>query len=168
MKSIDRNDFIVNGVVGKAIGFKGELQLLPEKKIGKNKWIFMEVNQKPVPFFVESVAGTELRPVVRFENMDSVEGAQRFSGLNLLIPLKNNQKSGKKPEKNILGFSLVDQVLGVIGTVETIEEMPGQLLLKTTFNGKEILIPAVEEFIIKIDAKKKTIQLNLPNGLLEL
>jgi ribosomal 30S subunit maturation factor RimM len=41
-------------------------------------------------------------------------------------------------------------------------------MLITRYKDKDVLIPAVEEFIIEIDDKKKLVLLDLPQGLLEI
>ena len=51
--------------------------------------------------------------------------------------------------------------------MEDIFETPQQLLAQVTYQEKEILIPLNEDFIIKIDNKKKSISLQLPDGLID-
>jgi 16S rRNA processing protein RimM len=67
-----------------------------------------------------------------------------------------------------VGYALVDIALGQIGILKALEELPNQIMLITRYKDKDVLIPAVEEFIIEIDDKKKLVLLDLPQGLLEI
>ena len=57
---------------------------------------------------------------------------------------------------------------GNTGIVSKIIEMPQQFLLAIEFNGKEILVPIVDEIVKSIDHKTKTIYMEAPEGLIEL
>lgn len=168
MKSINRKDFIVAGVVEKIHGTKGGLRLSFEQKIKLKEWVFIEVNKKPVPFFIKSISGNDYDLIVQLKDIDNPKEAERFVGNIILIPATKSNRKTKKVDMDILNFLLIDATHGELGKVEEVEELPKQLLIHTTFNGKELLIPAVEEFIIEINDKKKTIYLSLPEGILEL
>jgi 16S rRNA processing protein RimM len=63
-------------------------------------------------------------------------------------------------------FSRGDRLLG---EVTNIIENPGQILLiLKSPEGKEILIPFHEDFIVSINKKKKLIEMDLPEGLTEI
>ena len=61
-----------------------------------------------------------------------------------------------------------DKHYGNIGIVETILEYPQQAILQIKQGTIEILIPAKEEFIIKIDRPKKLFEVEAPEGLIDL
>jgi 16S rRNA processing protein RimM len=66
-----------------------------------------------------------------------------------------------------VGYTIVNA--GVeIGVISEIEEYPQQEMATINYNKKDILIPLNEQFIIKLDNKKKVIEMELPEGLLEL
>ena len=56
----------------------------------------------------------------------------------------------------------------VIGSCKSIIDNSAQALFQIEANEKEMLVPAIDEFIEAIDRDKKEIHLNLPEGLLEL
>jgi len=67
-----------------------------------------------------------------------------------------------------LGFEIIDIHLGTIGKVEEVLEMPMQILLKTNYKGNECLIPAIEPIIQGIDEEEELIEVELPEGILNL
>jgi 16S rRNA processing protein RimM len=70
--------------------------------------------------------------------------------------------------KEIMGFEVRDQQLGVVGKVHGFSSNGEQDLLVLKHNGKEVLIPLIEEFVIEIDFDRGLIEMDLPEGLLDL
>ena len=65
------------------------------------------------------------------------------------------------------GFLVVDEQLGVIGTVKDFADIKENPLLSIDYNGKEVLLPILADFILSIDDTTKTIKTDLPDGFLE-
>ena len=64
---------------------------------------------------------------------------------------------------------MYDKENGFIGTlVDVLENSNGHDTLQLDFNGKEVLIPFVDRFILQIDEEKQEIKVDLPEGLLDL
>jgi 16S rRNA processing protein RimM len=68
---------------------------------------------------------------------------------------------------NLIGFSVFEHDKK-LGLVEAVIEQRLQVLLQTTINDHEVLIPLHAETLKKIDRKKKEVHVNLPEGLLEV
>ncbi|MEO5583093.1 MAG: hypothetical protein ABIR66_10395, partial [Saprospiraceae bacterium] len=67
-----------------------------------------------------------------------------------------------------IGFSINDNKEGNIGLIESIEELPGQILAGVIFQDRAIQIPLAEELILDIDLDNKIIFMDLPEGILIL
>ncbi len=167
MKSILLKDFIIVGSVLKSHGTSGELKLESNQKLKQKEWVMIEINQKPVPFFMEQCR--ELVPneyLVKLRDYNNVEDIQKFIGRNILYYSTKAIKSKKQIDESILGYTLIDLERGELGLLQDILEMPGQLMFQTTFNFSELLIPAVNDFIDEVDHEKQVIYLKLPEGLI--
>jgi 16S rRNA processing protein RimM len=168
MKSIDIKDFVIIGEVVKTHGTQGELRIETNQKLKQKEWVMIEFNQKPVPFFMEQCK--QLVPgeyLVKFRDYTSVEVVNSFIGKNVLIYATKVVKSKKQIDESIIGYKLFDlENQNEIGIIEELVEMPSQLLFKTTNNFKEILIPAVPDFVKEIDHETETMYLLLPDGLI--
>ena len=70
--------------------------------------------------------------------------------------------------KKYVNFEIHDKILGKIGIIEEIIEYPQQEMAAIKFQEKEVLIPLNEQLILTIDAENKVIEMDLPDGLLEL
>jgi 16S rRNA processing protein RimM len=68
----------------------------------------------------------------------------------------------------VIGFTVVDVSFGNVGTIVHINDKAAQPLFEIDSNGKEIFIPMIDDFIKKVDRKNKKIEVETPEGLIEL
>ncbi len=71
-------------------------------------------------------------------------------------------------DQRIVGCRIIDKNEGDIGIIHSLIQQNEQILLQVINQGKEILIPAVEAFVRKIDLQKKLIKTDLPSGLINI
>jgi 16S rRNA processing protein RimM len=132
--------------------------------------VFLEINGKQVPFFIslsEYSGGDILK--LKFDGYESFEKVNEFNGCRVFLTTINEEyKPADKPD-NILGFKVVSQNKNLIGTVTELIQNPGHDLLRIISpDKKEILIPFHEDLIKGFDKRKKTIIVELPEGLIDL
>ncbi len=163
------------GKIVRTFGSKGELVFQVDTeildRIKKLESVFVKLNENLVPFFIERL---ERRPksqaIVKLMDVDSTDDATLLAGCLIFIPAAILPKpaGSKLSPYEIEGFTVIDAVRGETGTVRAVLEMPQQSLLAIDFNGKEILVPIVEEIVKKVDRKKKLIFIEAPEGLIDL
>ncbi len=133
--------------------------------------VLIENDGELIPFFIEELSrNSKGHFILKFEDLEpdqaeSYIGAELYLPLNLLPPL-----SGKKFYfHEVLNFSVYDKNEGLIGTLEAMLDSGAQPLFKIlNAEQKEILVPAIDDFIESIEREKKEIHLILPEGLLEV
>lgn len=132
--------------------------------------VFLEINQKLVPFFIQKISLSGQRGIVKFEDIDRIEEAQPLIKKDLYLPAEKFPEPDEEAlfYKHIIGFKVKDKNLGELGTIQDILERTGQDLLVMQYEDREVLIPVAESIILKADAKKKMLLVDLPEGLLEL
>ncbi|MGO8609895.1 ribosome maturation factor RimM, partial [Rhizobium johnstonii] len=69
---------------------------------------------------------------------------------------------------DVVGFTVMDEQLGELGTVETFYELPQQDVLSMRYQGQEVLIPVADELILHADQQARKLYVKLPEGLLEV
>jgi 16S rRNA processing protein RimM len=120
--------------------------------------------------------------VFKFEGVDSIEEAEKLLGSEIQIPATERAEleEGAFFVSELLGCLVVEvspaeqnTVPGVgrdIGTVVDINFGAGTapLLIVNSESGREFMIPFVEGFTKKLDVKAKRIEMQLPEGMLEL
>lgn len=162
------------GYVIKIHGLKGGISILidadqPERYRNLES-VFVEIDQKLIPFFIETLSLKGDKAFVKFEDIDSAEeaeslkGARLFLPLELLPPLKGNHFYFHE----IINYSVTDTSTGAIGEVKDVFETTTQNLLSVIYKEKEILIPINDEVITNIDRQQKILTVTLPEGLLDI
>jgi len=170
-----KEDCFQLGYISKTHGFKGEVIFLSNGKtsikLNKLESVFIEINGQLIPFFIESLKqATATSEIIKFCDIDTEEKARQLIKCNIyilssLIP-KQNEDNFNPFE--LIGFKVIDDVHGEIGEITNILEMPQQLIFEIHKVKKEILIPANENIIYKIDSNKKIVFINTPEGLIDI
>jgi 16S rRNA processing protein RimM len=124
-----------------------------------------------VPFFIEKSSlhkGNQLR--VQFEDVYSDEEADSILKCGVYLPLDLLPKlSGDKFYfHEVIGFTVIDENYGEVGTLVHINDKAAQPLFEIDSDGKEVFIPMVDDFIKKVDRENKIIHVTAPEGLIEL
>ena len=168
------NDYVNIGRFVATHGINGELILkhaLGNRTALKGvEAIFVEEQKGSyLPYFLQSSKPkTEDEITVKLEGVDTKERAHRIANRPVWLYEADFRKlAGKASPIALLGFMLINEG-EKIGPVEEVIEQPHQVLLRTTLNGNEALVPLHEETLDKIDRKKKEIHLILPDGLLDI
>jgi 16S rRNA processing protein RimM len=132
--------------------------------------VYVEYQQKLLPFFIESFKPSGNKATVRFQDVDSIDLAARYKGCAIYLPL--DMLPGLEDDQfyyhEIIGYRVVDQTVGEIGKVKDIYEANGNDLFAIDYKNKEILVPVRDEFIQKLDKNGSTVFLDLPEGLLDV
>jgi len=113
---------------------------------------------------------TGSKVLLKLHGIDRIEEAEPLRGAQLHLPL--TQLPALEDDQfyfhDVLGFTVVDENLGELGTVENFYELPQQDMLAMRYQGQEVLIPVVDELVSHADHAKKQIYVNLPDGLLDV
>jgi 16S rRNA processing protein RimM len=172
---MSQDEFFQLGKVVKQSGSNGELVFLfnPEMLPGNIKMesVFIQLQGNLIPFFIDHYRmKSNNQSLVKLLDINSNDDAAPLLGCGLFLPnsMKPKTRKSRKVELDLVGFHVIDHVHGDIGIVVNILEMPMQELLDIDHDGKQILVPLVDEIIIGIDEKKKTLMIEAPEGLIEI
>lgn len=167
------NPDILLGRISKTHGFEGKVTIKLEKafigKIPEMESVFLEIEGKPVPFFIEQsdYSGADTLNI-KFLWYDTFEKVTGFTGCRVFLTTGKKEK----PESDfrvLKNFKITGPDNTLIGTVSSVIENPGNILLSVvTPDEKELLIPFHENLIVSVDRRKKLIVMDLPEGLTDL
>jgi 16S rRNA processing protein RimM len=163
------------GRVSRLHGYKGEVSLKLEAGFidlfAELDHVFLAINDKPVPFFVNAVRYTpQGYALVFFDGVEDQAEAERIRGFDIwieesLIPIKELDEND--PE-NLIGYQAIDVNLGQIGAIGSIVEHPGNTFLVIDREDGQVLIPMHKDILKEIDHKGKVVHVDVPEGLIEL
>lgn len=171
---MDLKDYFTLGYISKTSGTDNRLVIQADtdaaEKYKKLESFMVDFNGSLTPFFVKSV---RIQPpstiVLLAEDVDEVI-AEQLVGKEVYVPLSFLPKlSGNKfYYHEITGFEVVDRSLGNIGIVEGVYDRSMQAILQIMKGKTEIMIPVVDEFIIKVDRENRRLEVDLPEGLVDI
>ena len=170
-----KEDCFYLGKIVTKYSFKGEVVIkldTDEPELYKEmESVYVEFGSNLVPFFIDKSSlhkGNQLR--VQFEDVYSEEAADAILKCGIYLPLNLLPKltGNKFYFHEVIGFTVVDVSFWNVGTIVHINDKAAQPLFEIDSNGKEIFIPMIDDFIKKVDRKNKKIEVETPEGLIEL
>ena len=170
-----KEDCFYLGKIAKKFSFKGEVLIYldtDEPELYENmESVFVDFNINLVPFFIEN-SNLHKKEFLRvqFEDINNEEEADRIVGCEVYLPLTMLPKleGNKFYFHEVIGFEIEDQRLGVFGKIVSINDTSAQPLFEVINGNVEILVPMIDQFLVKIDRENKKVIMNLPEGLVEM
>ena len=164
------------GKIGKPHGVKGEVSLMFEDDVFDRvdaDYLVLLIDGILVPFFFEEYRfKSDETALVKFCDIDTKEQAQELTGCDVYFSRKLSEDGREDMSLNEAeNFKLLDanNDNSLIGTVKSVDYSTVNTLFNVeTPDGKEIMIPASEDFIVDIDTEKHFIVVDVPDGLLDL
>jgi 16S rRNA processing protein RimM len=158
------------GRITKTYGFEGAVVVRSESGITgepeQGEPVFVVIDGIPVPFFTrEAFSPSPGTLVISFDDYLTSESVLSLKGCEVRI-------AGEAEENDDLaglnGYMMTDSHSGFSGTIISVLQNPGQLLAVVNAPGGEIFVPLHPDLIVRIDRKRKTIEMSLPEGLIKL
>ncbi len=166
------------GFVTKPKGLKGALRVsfedfftdyLVEHELD---FIFVNIKGQYAPFFIEKIDGLDTHNVsIKFEDVENVKTAERLQNSSLYVDQDLVDKHMEVEEEEwayLIGYTVLNQVGEMISKIEGIVYFPKHELLQLQYQNRELLLPIHEDMILHIDEDAKKIQMELPEGILDL
>lgn len=167
------DQFFQIGQVLKSNGTDGQvvisLREVDASDISEKEPVFIFFDELPVPYFISDAQRRGSNKILAYltdtstledaeelvgrgiymrSDEDAEDGFADFTGWTLYVS-SNAQASGA-PSYEVLG----------------VEDIPGNPCIVVASAGEEVLVPLHEDLVVEIDPNKKTLVMNLPQGLL--
>jgi 16S rRNA processing protein RimM len=169
------DDLVLVGRIARPHGLRGQVIVNPETDFVEDRF------RVGAMFWTRSARGDEQlivtsarvqngRPVVGFEGFSSIEDVERLAGLDLRVPEGEllPLEAGVYYHHQLIGCS-VDTVKGErVGEVVRVEGGAAGSLLVIRGQRGEVLVPLAAPLCVEIDVPGRRIQIDPPDGLLEL
>ena len=163
------------GKIVKKYSFKGELLVRLDSDdpeiYEQLESVFVELDHRLIPFFIEhaqlhksSLLRVQFEDLLSEEDAEALLGKELYLPLDLLPPLSGN----KFYFHEVIGFEVIDQSFGVVGKIKSVNDTTNQALFVIDREGKEVLIPINDDFIVKVDRDNREIRVAVPEGLIDL
>ena len=108
---------------------------------------------------------------MKLEGVDSEVVAREFSNRDVFHPLERVDEDslvGDITWDNFIGFEVIDEKEGRLGIITNVDDSTINVLLQIDYDGRDLLLPAVEELVRDVDYEQKQMMVSVPEGLLAL
>lgn len=167
------------GYIAKHRGLRGEVELAFTDDCfdtGTAEYLVLDMDGILVPFFWEEYRfKNDDTAIIKFEDVDTEEQARRLVGHGVYYPkaylpeTDTEEGSVLSSYKALTGFTVTDQTNRLVGKVEQVDDSSENvLLIIEETNGEELMLPFHNDFLLNCDLRERTIQLHIPEELLNL
>ncbi|RYC70448.1 MULTISPECIES: ribosome maturation factor RimM [Spirosoma] len=171
-----KDDCYQLGHITKTHGVSGELVLYLDvdnpAEYADLETVLLEVKGELIPYFIESIAIVKgSRAIVAFEDVDTIEQAERLINCGAYLPLDELEPITDETRfyfHEIVGYQVVDAEAGELGIVQGVYAMNAQDLIAMDYQGKEVLIPINSDIVRTVNREARKLNVVLPAGLLDI
>ncbi len=171
---MDKKDFYTIGYIRRVIGIKGEMGVkMDVDNAVRYKGIESLVLMDTTGTTAVALEQAHLRKdelVIRIKGITTPEAAKKYVGKTVVLPITELPDVGDKRfyYHEIPGYKVFDVVHGELGIAKEIMERSVQPVLMIKQGFTEILIPLIDDTILKVDREKKELHVKTPEGLVAL
>ena len=133
--------------------------------------VFIEIKGDLIPYFIENInIQKDNKAIVKLEDINTIEAAKPLINCALYLPDDNLEELEESQfyYHEIIGFIVIDQNLGKLGTVKAVYNAETQDLIAMEYEGREVLIPTNDAIVLQVNRLDKALLVNLPEGLLDI
>lgn len=174
-RTMTKEDCYFLGKITKTHGLKGEvifwLDVDHPEYYEELESVLVEVKGELIPYFLEELQIRGKKSIAKLEDIETIEEVEYLINCDLYLPLDTlpDLPNNGFYYHEVVGFQVYDQSSKAeVGKIKAIFEGAGQDLIAIEVDEKEILIPIADEIIHKVDKANKRIELNIPDGLIDL
>ncbi|MBO7445520.1 MAG: 16S rRNA processing protein RimM [Bacteroidales bacterium] len=167
-------DYFYLGTLTKPFGLKGGLCAFfdadnPERYQSLPA-VFLDLDGEMIPYQIDKIQYRGRNQfIIHFADITAEEAndlvqTDLYLPLSELPPLDGNRFYFHE----VIGFQVVDKDRGNIGTCTGFLELANNPVMQIDNAGREILIPASQQFVTKVDRENKTLYIETPEGLIDV
>jgi 16S rRNA processing protein RimM len=180
---IQRTDITEVGKFLKTHALKGELNVVMEVDADifddSDVAIIVDMDGIYVPFYCESIRRKgSMAYLIKIDGVDTETEAKQFVNKEIYISKVDLKKIDENSDHEddddggyadeFIGYTIKDAALGEIGVITDIDISTANPLFIVECSDELIYIPIADEFITLIDSDNHAIEMDLPQGLIEL
>lgn len=167
---ITEKELFVAGKITRTHGVAGEWVCIGNTDVLDDcEYIVLNMDGLYVPFYVIARRyQSDTAWLIQVEGVDSETKAKALVGKDVYLPISLQEEAEQVSYRYFIGFDVYDdgELVGKITSVN--DQTDNVLFCIRNHYDEEVMIPAVEEFMVDIDHKNKCLYVELPEGLLTI
>ena len=159
-----KKNYLPAGTITTTHGIKGEVRVYPEVddpgRFSLFKDVYLRNKDKLVPVEIENVKFLKKMVILKFRGIDDINDVVKYRDYVVMARRQDIAELSENQffDADIIGLTVTDKEEKPLGTVVSILHGAGNdVYVIKGDDGKEIMIPAVKQFILSVDIEGKRI-----------
>jgi len=164
------NEKIRVGKIVKGFGIKGEVKVkiftdFPEKRFKSKKILYIERETGFLDVVIESVRYHQEHALIKFVGYPDLTSVEHLAQSDIYVDRSSIDTKENVYYFQLMNMEVIDENDKVIGIVSDVMETAAHAVIRIKTEGKDILIPYVDAFILDVNDKKNQIKIKWMEGL---
>lgn len=162
------------GIISSTHGVKGEVKVFPTtddaNRFKKLKEVLLDTGKEQLKLEIEGVKFFKQFAILKFKGIDNINDVEKYKGRSLYVTRSNAVKLQKDEYfvADLIGIKVVDEDENEIGTMtDYLETGANDVYTVTMKDGREFLLPAIKQCILKVDIEQRIMTVHIMEGLLQ-
>ncbi len=162
------------GVISNTHGIRGEVKVYPTtdnvRRFDDLKEVILDTGKEQLNLHVTSVKYFKNMVILKFKEFDNINDIIPYKGMDLLVTRENAipLEEGEYYIADIIGSKVITDEDKILGTLtDVLQTGANDVYVVKTKDGKEVLLPSIEEGILDRDIENKIVKVHIMKGLLD-
>jgi 16S rRNA processing protein RimM len=163
------------GVISSTHGVKGEVKVYPTTddpmRFKELKQVILDTGKDLLPLEIEGVKFFKQLVILKFKGIDNINDIEKYRNRDLLVTRENAVKleEGEYFIADLIDCEVITDTGDRLGVLtEVLTSAANDVYVVKMDNGKEVLLPVIDECILDIDVDNKKVTVHVMNGLLDI
>lgn len=163
------------GVISSTHGVRGEVKVFPTtddpQRFRRLREVTLDTGREQLVMKIQNVKFFKNMVILKFEGYDNINDIECYKGKELWIH-RSQAGNLKKDEyfiADLVGMTVTEEDGHVLGTLsDVIQTGANDVYVVKMESGKELLLPAIRQCILKVDVESGQMRVHLLPGLMDL
>lgn len=171
---IDTDKYLQVGAITSTHGIKGEVKVFPTTddptRYDDLDEVFLDTGKELMKLHISSVKYFKQYVIVKFKEFKDINEIEPYKGKNIYVDREHavELEDDEYFVADLLGLKVVSDEGEDIGELSDVMFLPGanDVYVVKTDDGREVLLPAIEECVLDIDLDEEKMTVHIMDGLI--
>lgn len=162
------------GVITSTHGVRGEVKVYPTtddaRRFKKLREVILDTGREQLTLEIEGVKFFKQFVILKFKGFDNINDIEKYRQKSLYVTRENAVRLGRDEYfiADLIGLRIRDEDGAEIGTLrDVIETGANDVYAIDLEDGRELLLPAIKQCVLKVELEEGYMQVHILDGLLD-
>ena len=162
------------GVITSTHGVRGEVKVYPTtddaRRFKRLKEVILDTGKEQITLEIEGVKFFKQFVILKFKGIDNINDVEKYRQKSLYVTRSNAVRLNRDEYfiADLMGLKILDENDEPIGVLKDVMETGANDVYIIEMNdGRELLLPAIKQCVLKVDIEAGFMQIHILDGLLD-